>query len=155
MQIIQTTEEFKALVQEIKSTTKDYKDPLAFGICKVISNACYHDNKIQYLHSNINENFASAAIFIRALTEQEIEIDFSESEVICSINTKFLQSALNAYYPYAHEAHGDAHKNIQVVSFLLDALSKDTNLEDDYKVIFIFDNKALINAEAKALNFLS
>ena len=35
MEIIQTTDAFKALVQNIKSSTKGYKDPLAFGICRV------------------------------------------------------------------------------------------------------------------------
>ena len=35
MEIIQTTDAFKALIEDIKSTTDGYRDPLAFGICRV------------------------------------------------------------------------------------------------------------------------
>jgi len=35
MEIIETTDAFKALIEDIKTTTKDYRDPLAFGIARV------------------------------------------------------------------------------------------------------------------------
>ena len=35
MEVIQTTDAFKALIENIKKETPNYKDPLAFGICRV------------------------------------------------------------------------------------------------------------------------
>lgn len=153
MEIIQTTDAFKALIENIKSSTKGYKDPLAFGICRVDLGQLNLDKTLQatYPIVNWNENFGSAAIFIRALAEQGVEIDFSESEVVCNINTAFLKSALNAFTPYAEEAYGDAHKNIQVVSALYNQIMNSGSLEGEFKITFIFADEPLKSVEAAYL----
>lgn len=153
MQIIQTTDAFKALIQNIKSTTKGYKDPLAFGICRVDLGQMNLTKTLQatYPVINWNENFGSAAVFIRALQEQGVEIDFSKSEVVCNINTSFLKECLNAFTPYADEAYGDAHKNIQVVSALYNQIMNSGSLEGEFKVTFIFADEELKSVEATYL----
>ncbi|MCK4874852.1 MAG: tetrahydrodipicolinate N-succinyltransferase N-terminal domain-containing protein, partial [Sulfurimonas sp.] len=100
---------------------------------------------------NWNENFGSAAIFIKALAEQGVEVDFNESEVVCDINAAFLKSCLNAFSPYADEAYGDAHKNIQVVSALYNQIMNSGSLEGEFKVTFIFADEALKSVEASYL----
>ena len=153
MEIIQTTDAFKTLIQEIKSTTPSYRDPLAFGICRVDLGQLNVDKTLQAIYPfiNWNENFGSAAIFIKALAEQGINVDFTQSEVVCTINLAFLKSALNAFTPYADEAHGDAHKNIQVVSSLYSQIINNGSLEGEFKVTFIFEDKSLISVEAAYL----
>lgn len=153
MEIIQTTDAFKALIQNIKSSTKGYKDPLAFGICRVDMGQLNLTKTLQatYPVINWNENFGSAAIFIRALQEQGIEIDFNESEVVCNINASFLKECLNAFTPYADEAYGDAHKNIQVVSALYNQIMNSGSLEGEFKVTFIFADEPLQSVEATYL----
>ncbi|MBE0514321.1 tetrahydrodipicolinate N-succinyltransferase N-terminal domain-containing protein [Sulfurimonas sp.] len=153
MEIIQTTDAFKALIQNIKSTVKGYKDPLAFGICRVDMGQLNLTKSLQATYPVINwdENFGSAAIFIRALTEQGVEIDFSESEVVCNINASFLKNCLNAFTPYADEAYGDAHKNIQVVSALYNQIMNSGSLEGEFKVTFIFADEPLKSVEATYL----
>ncbi|DAB27384.1 MAG: 2,3,4,5-tetrahydropyridine-2,6-carboxylate N-succinyltransferase [Sulfurimonas sp. RIFOXYD12_FULL_33_39] len=153
MEIIQTTDAFKALVQNIKSSTKGYKDPLAFGICRVDLGQLNLGKTLQATYPLINwhENFGSAAIFIRALTEQGIDIDFNESEVVCNINSAFLKSCLNAFTPYSDEAYGDAHKNIQVVSALYNQIMNSGSLEGEFKVTFIFADEPLKSVEATYL----
>ncbi len=153
MEIIQTTDAFKALIQNIKSSTKGYKDPLAFGICRVDMGQLNLTKTLQatYPIINWNENFGSAAIFIGALQEQGIEIDFNESEVVCNINASFLKECLNAFTPYADEAYGDAHKNIQVVSALYNQIMNSGSLEGEFKVTFIFADEPLQSVEATYL----
>lgn len=153
MEIIQTADEFKALVQEIKSFTKGYRDPLAFGICRVDLGQLNLDKTLQatYPVVNWNENFGSAAIFIKALQEIGVEIDFTQSEAVCNINTAFLRSCLNAFTPYSDEAYGDAHKNIQVVSALYNQIMTNGSKDGEFKVTFLFADEPLKSVEAAYL----
>ncbi len=153
MEQIKTADEFKALVEKIKNETPNYKDPLAFGICRVDFGQLNLDKVLQatYPVVNWNENFGSAAIFIEALKEQGIEVDFSQNEVVCNINEAFLKSCLNAFTPFADEAYGDAHKNIQVVSTLYNILKESGAREGEYRICFLFDDAPLESVEATYL----
>ena len=152
MEIIQTSDEFKELVSSIKKI-KGYRDPLAFGIARVDLGQLNVDKSLQATYPLINwdENFGSAAIFIKALSEQGIDIDFTQSEVVCNINLSFLKSCLNAFTPYSNEAHGDLHKNIQVVSALYTQVVEHGMIEGEYKITFIFDDAPLKSVEASYL----
>ena len=153
MDVIQTEDAFKALIENIKSSTNGYKDPLAFGICRVDLGQLNVEKSLQATYPLINwdENFGSAAIFIKALAEQGVEVDFNESEVVCNVNASFLKSCLNAFTPYADEAYGDAHKNIQVVSALYNQIMNSGSLEGEFKVTFIFEDAPLNSVEASYL----
>ena len=153
MEIIQTTDAFKALINDIKTTTEGYRDPLAFGIARVDLGQLNVEKSLQATYPLINwdENFGSAAIFIKALIEQGIEVDFTKSEAVFNINVKFLKACLNAFTPYSDEAHGDAHKNIQVISALYSQIMSNGNLVGEFKVCFIFDDAPLQSVEATYL----
>ena len=152
MNVIETTDAFKACVESIKSQP-DYKDPLAFGICRVDYGQLHVDKVLQatYPLINWNENFGSAAIFIEALREQNIDVDFSADEVVCNINIAFLESCLNAFTPYADEAVGSAHKNIQVISALYNQLKQEGSREGEFRVVFIFNDAPCQSVEATYL----
>jgi len=153
MEIIQTTDAFKALIEDIKSTTTGYRDPLAFGIARVDLGQLNVEKSLQATYPLINwdENFGSAAIFVRALAEQGVEIDFTQTEVVCNINLEFLKNCLNAFTPYSDEAHGDAHKNIQVISALYSQIISNGSLDGEFKVTFIFDDAPVKSVEAAYL----
>lgn len=153
MEIIQTEDAFKALIQDIKTTTDGYRDPLAFGICRVDLGQLNVEKTLQATYPLINwdENFGSAAIFIRALAEQGINVDFSQTEVICTINVNFLRACLAAFTPYSDEAYGHSHKNIQVISALYTQIISNGSFEDEFKVTFIFDDAPLQSVEASYL----
>lgn len=153
MEIIKTAEEFKALVSEIKSSTPGYKDPVAFGIARIDLGQLNTDKSLQATYPIINwrENFGSAAIFIKALMEQGVTVDFSSSEVVCNVNMAFLRSCLNAFTPYSDEAFGSAHKNIQVVSSLYNQIAQHGSKEGEFKVCFIFEDAPLKSVEATYL----
>ena len=153
MQTIETADAFKALIEDIKTTTPNYRDPLAFGIARVDLGQLNVEKSLQATYPLINwdENFGSAAIFIRALEEQGTLVDFSKSEVVCNINAEFLRACLSAFTPYSDEAHGDAHKNIQVISALYSQIMSSGSLEGEFKVTFIFDDAPLESVEATYL----
>ncbi|WP_297483972.1 tetrahydrodipicolinate N-succinyltransferase N-terminal domain-containing protein [Sulfurimonas sp.] len=153
MQTIETTDAFKALIEDIKTTTPNYKDPLAFGIARVDLGQLNVEKSLQATYPVVNwdENFGSAAIFIRALAEQGIAVDFTQDEVVCNINLQFLKDCLNAFTPYSDEAHGDAHKNIQVISALYSQIINNGSLEGEFKVCFIFEDAPLESVEATYL----
>ncbi len=153
MEQIKTADEFKTLIEKIKNETPNYKDPLAFGICRVDFGQLNLDKVLQatYPVVNWNENFGSAAIFIEALKEQGIDVDFGKNEVVCNINLAFLESCLNAFTPYADEAYGNAHKNIQVVSTLYNILKESGAREGEYRVCFLFEDAPLESVEATYL----
>ncbi|CAI6148377.1 MAG: 2,3,4,5-tetrahydropyridine-2,6-dicarboxylate N-succinyltransferase [uncultured Sulfurimonas sp.] len=153
MEIIQTEDAFKALIQDIKTTTDGYRDPLAFGICRVDLGQLNVEKTLQATYPLINwdENFGSAAIFVRALHEQGITVDFSQTEVVCTINVDFLRACLAAFTPYSDEAYGDSHKNIQVISALYNQIISNGSFEGEFKVTFIFDDAAVESVEAAYL----
>ena len=153
MQIIETTDAFKALIEDIKTTTPGYKDPLAFGICRVDLGQLNVEKTLQATYPLINwdENFGSAAIFVRALEEQGVKVDFSATEAVYTVNLEFLKAALAAFTPYSDEAHGDAHKNIQVISALYSQIISNGSFEGEFKITFIFEDAALESVEASYL----
>ncbi len=152
MEVIETTDAFKALIENIKAQN-GYKDALAFGICRVDFGQLNTDNVLQatYPLVNWNENFGSAAIFVKALQEQGVEIDFNADEVVCNVNLAFLESCLNAFTPYADEAYGDAHKNIQVISALYNQLKESGAREGEFRVTFLFNDAPCQSVEATYL----
>ena len=152
MQIIETADAFKAQVETIKSKPK-YKEPIAFGICRVDFGQLNTDKVIQATYPLVNwkENYGSAAIFTEALMEQDLMPDSAQSEVVCNINLAFLQSCLNAFTPYADEAYGDAHKNIQVISALYNQVKESGMREGEFRVVFIYEDAPCLSVEATYL----
>ena len=153
MEVIKTQDEFKALIEDIKTTTPNYKDPIGFGICRVDLGQLNLDKVLQatYPVVNWNENFGSAAVFIKALQDTGVEVDFNESEVVCNVNLEFLKNCLNAFTPYADEAYGDAHKNIQVISTLYNQIKENGMIDGEFRVCFIFADEPLKSVEATYL----
>ncbi|MCI4406855.1 MAG: tetrahydrodipicolinate N-succinyltransferase N-terminal domain-containing protein [Sulfuricurvum sp.] len=152
MEILETEAAFKACVQEIQTGT-GYKNPLAFGICRVDFGQLDSSKILQatYPHINWNENFGSAAIFIKSAQEQGFEIDFNADEVIIPVTTKFLEGCLNAFTPYADEAFGDAHKNIQVVSALYNQIKEHGMRDGEFRLVILFNDVACTSVEGTYL----
>jgi 2,3,4,5-tetrahydropyridine-2-carboxylate N-succinyltransferase len=145
---ISTKEAFKKLVKETKSI-KGYKDPIGFGIARVDRGQRDSSKILQasFPYVNWNENFGSAAVFIAALRECGIEVDFSKSEFVCDIKKKFVKNALAAFEPFVDEAEGDAHKNVQVIKHL-NFIAQNEGLDKDFRIVFIFEDSAPKSVEA-------
>jgi len=145
IETLTSTEEFKKLVAETTSQ-KGYREPVAFGIARVDRGQKNAEKVLQASFPLINwkENFGSVAVFIKALQEAKCDVDFSGSEFVATINDNFVANAMAAFAPYAAEATGDAHRNVQVIKTL-------ANMEDigkDYRIVFLFEDAAPQSVEA-------
>lgn len=150
--MIQTVEEFKTLVETVKATS-GYKDPVAFGICRVDVSQLDNEKVLQATYPVINwkENFGSAAVFIDALSKSGVEIDNSQSEVSVNITYDFVKHAMDSFSPYLPEAMGDAHRNVQVIIQLFQLLLDDGMKEGEFRLVFLFEDAACVSVEATYL----
>ena len=140
MKKLKTVKEFKALLSDIEA--KGYKKPLGFGIAKVDRGQSDYNLVLQANYPVVNwgENFGSASVFLEALIQSGVEVNFNASEFVSEVNKKFIKFAYNAFYSFLDEAAGDAHKNVQVIN-VLKWIKKEVDL-GDYRVVFIFEDEA-------------
>jgi len=152
MSEVKTVEEFKKLVENTQAQN-GYKNPIAFGICRVDCGQLNSDKILQatYPIINWNENFGSAAVFVNALSEAGEEYDASKSELVCCANEAFVRASYNSFAPYINEATGDAHKNVQVIKTMMAQIESESFDENSFKVVFIFEDEALASVEAAYL----
>jgi 2,3,4,5-tetrahydropyridine-2-carboxylate N-succinyltransferase len=145
MEKIETKEDFKNLIENVKKID-GYRDPIAFGICRVDRGQLNSEKILQatYPIINWNENFGSAAVFAKALIESGVEVDFSGTEFVADADKKFAKNARKLFKPYLKEATGDAHKNVQVIQALKEYLNEGL----EYKVVFIYEDDAPKSVEA-------
>ncbi|WP_457560278.1 tetrahydrodipicolinate N-succinyltransferase N-terminal domain-containing protein [Caminibacter sp.] len=136
---------FEKLVENIKG----YRKPLAFGIARVDLGQLNHDKILQatYPVINWNENFGSAAVFIRSLIENGVNIDFSGTEFVAPVTKEFVDTALGFFgEDLVAEAVGEKHKNIQVLKVLKEMFDEDDY--DNYRICFLFEDAAPKSVEA-------
>lgn len=137
------------MFEKLVSDIKNYKKPLAFGIARVDFGQLNKDKILQatYATINWNENFGSAAVFIRSLIDSGVEVDFSDSEFVATINKEFVENALNYFGDeLIEEAEGNKHKNIQVLTVLKEIF--DGEMFDNYRICFLFEDKDPKSVEA-------
>ena len=145
IETVGSVEEFKALVAEIESQ-EGYRKPIGFGIARVDRGQKNADKVLQANYGLINwgENFGSAAVYVKALQESGVEVDFSGSEFVSTINDEFIQNSLSAFEPFMGEARGSVHKNIQVIK----TLAKIDDLAKNFRVTFLFADENPQSVEA-------
>ncbi|MDR1554567.1 MAG: 2,3,4,5-tetrahydropyridine-2,6-carboxylate N-succinyltransferase [Campylobacteraceae bacterium] len=145
---VDSVKKFKSLTQEIQKN-KEYREPIGFGIARVDRGQLNPDKILQATYPVVNwkENYASAAAFIAALNESGVWVDFSKSEFIHDVKKKFVKNAFNIFYPYVKDAFGDNHKNVQVIKYL-NQISQTEGLEDNFKIVFIFDDETPQSVES-------
>ncbi len=146
---INSTDEFKSFVENSKNIN-GYKEPLAFGIARVDRGQKNSEKILQATYPLINwsENFGSAAVFIASLIDSGVEVDFSGSEFVATINKEFIQNALNAFNSYIDEALGENHKNVQVIKHLSEMFLSQGVPPSDYKIAFLFSDEKPQSVEA-------
>jgi 2,3,4,5-tetrahydropyridine-2-carboxylate N-succinyltransferase len=136
---------FEKLIENIT----DYKKPLAFGIARVDLGQLNHDKVLQatYPVINWNENFGSAAVFIRSLIENGVNVDFSGSEFVAPVTKEFINTALSYFgKELVSEAVGEKHKNIQVLKVLKEIFEDEEC--DNYRICFLFEDAPPKSVEA-------
>ena len=142
---VTSVEKFKELIEEVKAM-EGYREPIAFGIARVDRGQKNAEKVLQANYAVINweENYGSAAVFLKALEEAKCQVDCSGSEFVATINDNFVRNAMAAFAPYLTEATGDLHRNVQVIKIL-------SNMEDigkDFRITFLFEDSSPQSVEA-------
>jgi len=142
---INSVDEFKEFINSVENSN-NYRKPLGFGIARVDRGQKNADRILQATFPVVNwdENFGSAAVFVKSLQESGIDVDFSGSEFVATIDDTFVKNAMNAFAPFISEAVGDAHKNVQVIK----VLNEMGDIGRDFKIVFIFEDDAPKSVEA-------
>ena len=145
LETIASVDAFKTLVEETKQS-EGYREPMAFGIARVDRGQKHADKVLQANFAIVNwkENYGSAAVFIRALQEARVAVDFAGSEFVATLNDNFVANAMAAFAPYLNEATVEAHRNVQVIK----ALSAKEDIGKDYRIVFLFEDAAPQSVEA-------
>jgi 2,3,4,5-tetrahydropyridine-2-carboxylate N-succinyltransferase len=149
MQEIKNADEFKSFIEDIRNS-EGYRDPIAFGICR-IDRGQKNSNKIlqaTYPVVNWGENYGSAAVFIEALKQSGVKVDTSGSEFSVDLNREFVQNALRAFAPFIDEAVGEDHKNVQVIKHLNELFLSQGVDSTSYRAVFLFSDDAPKSVEA-------
>ncbi len=143
--MVKTKEDFAKVVEDIKSID-GYREPIAFGIARVDRGQKNADKVLQANYAIVNwqENYGSAAIFIKSLLDTNRSIDFNDSEFVATINDKFVERAMEYFAPFLAEAVGDAHKNVQVIK----KLAEMEDIGKDFKITILFEDDAPKSVEA-------
>ncbi|MDR0665984.1 MAG: tetrahydrodipicolinate N-succinyltransferase N-terminal domain-containing protein [Campylobacteraceae bacterium] len=140
MKPIESEKKFKEYTANIKKID-GYREPIGFGIARVDRGQLHNEKILQATYPVVNwkENYTSAAAFIGALRESEIEVDFSGSEFVCDVKKKFVKNAINIFNIYLKDAYGSAHLNTQVIK-TLHRISQDEGLENNFRIVFLFED---------------
>jgi 2,3,4,5-tetrahydropyridine-2-carboxylate N-succinyltransferase len=146
--MIKTVEDFKNLVSEIESF-EGYRKPVGFGIARVDYGQLNTTVPLSATYSvvNWNENYGSAAVFVKALLNSEEFVDFNESEQVFTVKRAFVEEALKMFAPFVEEATGDKHKNIQTLKVLKDIFD-DMGEFDNYRLCMIFEDSNPTSVES-------
>ncbi len=137
------------MFEKLVTSIKGYKKPLAFGIARVDLGQLNHDKVLQatYPVINWNENYGSAAVFIRSLIETGVDVKFDDSEFVAPVTPEFVDIAMDYFgEDLIAQALGDKHKNIQVLKTLKNIFEKE--FFDNYRICFLFEDEAPKSVEA-------
>lgn len=146
---INTKEQFEKTVEAFQKSA-DWREPMAFGICRVDRARTNADRVLQATYGLINwkENFKSAAILMASLKAAGAKLDISGNELVADVTVGFINEALNHFSPFIEESVGDKHKNVQVLMRLAE-IGEERGLElGEYRVVFLFADDAPKSVEA-------
>lgn len=136
---VSSADAFKELVSKIESTS-GYRKPIGFGVCRIEKGQLDAQKILTCTYPVINwgENFGSAAVFLAAagIVERTQEL-----ELVAPLTLDFLAQAMDAFAPFVTEAQGEKHRNVQVVQSLQTLIKGGKASADDFRVVFLFEDK--------------
>jgi 2,3,4,5-tetrahydropyridine-2-carboxylate N-succinyltransferase len=135
--------EFEQAVESFQKS-KDYREPIAFGIARV-DRARSDPNRIlqaTFAHINYKEDYQSAAIYLNALRAEPYNIE--SAELIAPVSDRFIGEALRWFEPLIDG--GEKRENVEVLLSLA-KIAKERALAD-YRAVFLFADEAPKTLEA-------
>ncbi|MDR2100633.1 MAG: tetrahydrodipicolinate N-succinyltransferase N-terminal domain-containing protein [Campylobacteraceae bacterium] len=148
MKPIESEKKFRYYTESVKQI-EGYREPIGFGIARVDRGQLHNEKILQASFPVVNwkENYASAAAFIGALMESEVEVDFGGSEFVCDVKKKFVKNAISIFDAYIKSAFGTNHSNVQVIKYL-HQISQNEGLENNFRIVFLFEDAKCKSVES-------
>ena len=100
-----------------------YKDPLAFGIARVLKNMKGESIKVDFAVINYKNSFASAAVILHALEKNGAKLDFNSPETVYELHDGVLNDALKPFSSLFGEL--DKHANVKALKCAKNAAKAD------------------------------
>jgi len=155
---IETKEDFNKAVTDIQADAM-YKEPMAFGISLSQPGIINKDDVLMATFPvvNVNENYGTAAIFMKAAMEVNILLDLTKDELVIPITIDFVNAALVMFKPFLAEAVNGNHKNVQLLTVIKEVLANEKEIGNPYKLVMLFKDVAPTTVESVylKLNMLS
>ncbi len=136
--------DFNEISAQMKAKS-GYKDPLAFGIARVLTNDEGKSIKCDFAVVNYKSSFASAAVILAVYEKNCEAIKFDDSEAIYTLCNKCIADMLS---PFSSLFDGlDKHGNVKALKIIEKELAKkEKNVE--YKVVFLYADEAPKSVES-------
>lgn len=125
-----------------------YKDPLAFGIARVLKNKSGQALKCDFAVVNYKNSFASAAVILWALKENGKELKFNDSEAVYTLQEKCLDDALAPFSSLFNEL--DKHANVKALKCARTANKNECSCgaSVEFEVVFLYEDEAPKSAQS-------
>lgn len=142
-----TIEELNELIQGVRAA-KGYHDPIMWAVGRVFKGRAegHKSLSVNYAHVNFKDGLTSAAVLIHALAECGEVVDFSGSECVLPLTHKALKKAIEALKFLQPDAKEGAHKNLQVLLTVKEAMKSDEHAS--FCASFIFEDAAPKSVES-------
>lgn len=135
--------DFNEIANEIKAQA-NWREPLAFSIARITQNDEEKTLCADFGVVNYKSSFASAAVIINALIKNGVNFDFSQSEIVATLNKNILKDALNPFESLFDEL--DKHANVRALKIALDEIKE--HKKAVFKVVFLFEDTAPKSVES-------
>lgn len=125
-----------------------YKDPIAFGIARVLKSESEETLKCDFAVVNYNSSFASAAVILWALKENGEELKFNDSEAIYILQENCLDDALAPFRSLFDEL--DKHANVNALKCARDANKNERHCGNkvEFEIVFLYEDEAPKSVES-------
>lgn len=147
MKEIKSLSELQAFVDKVRAE-KGYRDPMMWAVGRVFKGRAegHKSLSVNYAHVNFKDGLTSAAVLIHALTECGEVVDFSGSECVLPLTHKALKKAIEVLKFLQPDAKEGAHKNLQVLLAVKEAMKSDEHAS--FCASFIFEDAAPKSVES-------
>ena len=125
-----------------------YKDPLAFGIARVLKNMKGESIKVDFAVVNYKNSFASAAVILHALEKNGAKLDFNSPEAVYELHGGVLNDALEPFSSLFGEL--DKHANVKALKCAKNAAKVDYTLDysHSFEAVFLYDDAKPASVES-------
>lgn len=123
-----------------------YKDPIAFGLARVLKNSEGKALKCDFAVVNYNNSFASAAVILSAFEKNCAPVSFNESEAVYTLCDKCIDDMVEPFSALFNEL--SKHANVKALIAIQDAIKNNSESQNyeleklgqkvDFEAVFLY-----------------